>query len=134
MGLLLLNLIYWKSECSSGLPLAPAGAILHQKVPVLLLHPPIVPLSEDSIFNTSCRISGQPGALGWVEAGNALDESDGPDGDQIVLIDTLGIVFLEQVKQKEEFARSKMTPQGSPNFKYMSKWNSSLVLPFLTTI
>ena len=43
-GLLLLNLIYWKSECSSGLPLAPAGAISHQKVPVLLLHPPIVPL------------------------------------------------------------------------------------------
>ena len=56
-GLLLLNLIYWKSECSSGLPLAPAGAILHQKVPVLLLHPPIVPLCEDSIFNTSCCVS-----------------------------------------------------------------------------
>ena len=86
------------------------------------------------IFDAAGGVGGQPGALAGVEAGDALDEADGADGDQILLVSALGVILLEQVKQKEEFARSKMTPQGSPNFKYMSKWNSSLVLPFLTTI
>ena len=89
---------------------------------------------ENFIFNAAGGVGGQAGALLRVKAGDALDEADGADGDQVLLVGALGIVFLEQVKQKEEFARSKMTPQGSPNFKYMSKWNSSLVLPFLTTI
>ena len=89
---------------------------------------------ENFIFNATGGVGGQAGALLRVKAGDALDEADGADGDQVLLVGALGIVFLEQVKQKEEFARSKMTPQGSPNFKYMSKWNSSLVLPFLTTI
>ena len=91
-------------------------------------------IHEDLIFDTPGDIGGQTRAFGRVKAGDALDEPDGADGDQILLIGALRVVFLEQVKQKEEFARSKMTPQGSPNFKYMSKWNSSLVLPFLTTI
>ena len=89
---------------------------------------------EDLVFDAPGGVGGQAGALIGVEAGDPLDEADGADGDQVLLIGTLGVVFFEQVKQKEEFARSKMTPQGSPNFKYMSKWNSSLVLPFLTTI
>ena len=81
MGLLLLNLIYWKSECSSGLPLAPAGAILHQKVPVLLLHPPIVPLSEDSIFYTTSGVGGQLNPLVRAEGIDRLDKPDRSDGD-----------------------------------------------------
>ena len=89
---------------------------------------------QDLVFNTPGGVGGQPGALLRVKAGDPLDEADGADGDEILLIGALGIVLFEQVKQKEEFARSKMTPQGSPNFKYMSKWNSSFVLPFLTTI
>ena len=96
-GLLLLNLIYWKSECSSGLPLAPAGAILHQKVPVLLLHPPIVPLSEDSIFNAPCRIRGKAGTLGRVKAGNRLDKPDGADGNKVILFGILRVIFLHNM-------------------------------------
>ena len=79
-------------------------------MPVLLLHPPIVPLSEDSIFNTSCRIGRQTRSFCRVKAGNALDESDGPDGDQIVLIDALGIVFLYDVRDQTQIVFDQCVP------------------------
>ena len=71
---------------------------------------PFLPLGWYSIFNTPGGVGGQPGALLRVKAGDPLDEADGADGDEILLIGALGIVLFEQVKQKEEFSRSKTTP------------------------
>ena len=68
---------------------------MHQKVPVLLLHPPIVPLCEDSILNTSRGVGGESCAFGVVKGRDGLDEADGADGDQILLVGSLGVVLLE---------------------------------------
>ena len=92
------------------------------------------PLREDSIFNAPGGIGGQPGPLGGVEAGDALDEADGSDGNQVLLIGALGVVFFGRVKQREESARLKAASHGPPNFRWMSRCSVSLVLPFLTTI
>lgn len=78
---------------------------MHQKVPVLLLHPPIVPLCEDSIFNTSARISCQPDAFVGLEGVHRLDEPDGTDGDQVLLLLRLGVVFFEDAVSKANLSR-----------------------------
>ena len=65
---------------------------------------------QDFIFNTPGRIGGKPRPFVWVVTGNALDEPDGANGDEILLIRCLGIIFFGRVKQKEEFSRSKTTP------------------------
>lgn len=67
---------------------------MHQKVPVLLLHPPIVPLCEDSILNAFGSVGREPRTLFRAVARNALDETDGADGDEIVLLVRLGVVFF----------------------------------------
>lgn len=79
---------------------------MHQKVPVLLLHPPIVPLSEDSIFNTPARICCQADALVRAEGVDGLDQADRADGDQVVLMVGLGVVLLEDAFLKANLPRS----------------------------
>ena len=63
-------------------------------MPVLLLHPPIVPLCEDSILYAAGGVGRKARALLGLEGRNALDEPDGTDGDEIVLLLGLGVVFL----------------------------------------
>ena len=41
---------------------------------------------QDFIFHTSGGIGGKPGPLGAVKGGNTFNQSDGADGDQILLI------------------------------------------------
>ena len=65
---------------------------------------------EDLVFDAPGGVGGQAGALVGVEAGDPLDEADGADGDQVLLVGALGVVFFGRVKQKEEFSRSKTTP------------------------
>jgi len=79
---------------------------LHQKVPVLLLHPPIVPLCEDSIFNTSAGVGGEADALVGAERVHRLNQSDGADGDQILLIVRLRVVLFEDAFLKANLPRS----------------------------
>ena len=93
---------------------------MHQKVPVLLLHPPIVPLSEDSIFNAPGGVGGKPCALGTVEGRDGLDEANGADGDQILLIARQGVVFFDDVCDQPEIVPDELfacsgipSPQGS---------------------
>ena len=74
---------------------------MHQKVPVLLLHPPIVPLSEDSIFNAPGCIGGQAGAFTGIKRGDALDQPDGSDGNEVLLVGSLGVVLFIRMKQKD---------------------------------
>ena len=79
---------------------------MHQKVPVLLLHPPIVPLCEDSILNAPACIRRQTDALVGPERVHRLDQSDGPDGDKVLLIVRLGVVLFEDASLKANLPRS----------------------------
>lgn len=73
----------------------------------LLLGPEV---HQDLIFDAAAGVGGQSYVFVHFEGGDPLDESDGPDGDEVVLLPGLGIVFFGRVKQKEEFSRSKTTP------------------------
>lgn len=79
---------------------------MHQKVPVLLLHPPIVPLCEDSILNTPARICCQTDTLVGPERVHRLDKPDGADRDEILLIVRLRVVLLEDASLKANLPRS----------------------------
>ena len=52
---------------------------------------------EDSIFRASGCISGQSGAFTGIECGDPLYQANCPNRDQILLVGTLGIVFLEEL-------------------------------------
>ena len=52
------------------------------------------------IFDAAGGVGGQPGALTGVEAGDALDEADGADGDQILLVSALGVILLKGLLQE----------------------------------
>ncbi len=70
-------------------------------------------LSIDSVFHTSGRIGCQPGALGRIKALNALDQPDGANGYQVLLIGSLGIIFLARLK----LAEGKTASNFAPNFR-----------------
>ena len=65
---------------------------------------------QDFIFNTPGGIGGQADIFVRFECTDPLDQADGSDGNQVVLVSVGGVVFLGRVKQKEEFSRSKTTP------------------------
>lgn len=73
---------------------------MHQKVPVLLLHPPIVPLCYDSILNTPARICCQTDTLVGPERVHRLDKPDGADRDEILLIVRLRVVLFKGLLQE----------------------------------
>ena len=54
-------------------------------------------IHQDLVFHTAGGIGGQPCALGWIKGGDALDQPDGTDGYQILLVRNLGIVFFEEL-------------------------------------
>ena len=62
------------------------------------------------IFNTPCRICCKARALFRVESRDALDESNGADGDQILLIVRLCIVFLNDVGHQPEIVLHQPVP------------------------
>ena len=76
-----------------------------QKVHGFLHEPPFVPLRQYSIFNTSACIGGQADALVGAEGVHRLDEADGADGDQILLLLGLGVVFFEDAVSKANLSR-----------------------------
>ena len=49
---------------------------------------------EDSIFHTSGSVSCQACSFVRVKGFNALDQPDGPNGDQILLVRCLGVIFF----------------------------------------
>ena len=55
------------------------------------------------VFHAAGGVGGKPCALGCVEGGDALDEPDGADGDQIFLIGTLGVVFFGGLMPVKDF-------------------------------
>lgn len=60
-------------------------------------------MHQDFIFHAPGGIGGQPRTLGGVKGGDPLDESDGADGNQILLVGGLGIVFFEGLMLAEAF-------------------------------
>ncbi len=61
-----------------------------------------MPLCEGCILNASGGIGGKSDVFLRFIAGDALYQADRPNGDQVLLIDGLGVVFLGRVKQKEK--------------------------------
>lgn len=53
-----------------------------------------VPLCEGCIFNAPCGVSCQPDVLFRLVAGDSLDKPDGSNGNQVVLVYGLGVIFF----------------------------------------
>lgn len=58
---------------------------------------------QDFIFHTPGGIGGQPCPFGGVKGGDSLDESDGTDGNQVLLVGGLGVVFFARLMLAEDF-------------------------------
>ena len=73
----------------------------------LPLHLPLRPkMHEDFIFNTSAGVGRQLDAPVGAKGVHRLDEPYGADGDQILLIGRLGVVFFEDASLKANLPRS----------------------------
>ena len=72
---------------------------------------------EDLIFYTPCSIRRQPDIFLRLIAGDALNQPDGADGDQVVLVYGLGVIFLKRIPTREDFSRWKAASHGPPNFR-----------------
>ena len=70
-------------------------------------------IHEDLIFDTSCGIGREAGAFFSVEGGDRFDQADGADGDQIVLILGVGVVFFDDVCDQPEIALDEYIPRGA---------------------
>ena len=65
---------------------------------------------EHLIFDAAGGVGGQADLSVRTEGAHPLDEPDGANGNQVVLVAVGSVVLLGRVKQKEEFSRSKTTP------------------------
>lgn len=73
----------------------------------LALQLPLRPkMHQDLIFNTSAGVGGEADALVGAERVHRLDQSDGADGDQILLIVRLRVVLFEDAFLKANLPRS----------------------------
>ena len=70
-------------------------------------------MHQDLIFYAPGGVGGQAGAFGGIKGGDSLDEPDGADGDQILLIGSIGIVFFARLK----LAEGKIASNFAPNLR-----------------
>lgn len=68
---------------------------------------------EDSIFYTFRCISCESGVFLGPEAADSLDQTDGADGNQIVLLAVLRIVFLHNVRHQAEIVLDQHVARGN---------------------
>ena len=61
-------------------------------------------MHQDLIFHAPGGIGGKPCPFGGIEGGDAFDQADGADGDQILLVRGLGIVFFHNVGDQAQVA------------------------------
>jgi hypothetical protein len=87
------------------------------------------PQCRNCIFYTACSIRRKPRALGRIKAGDGLDQSDGADGDQVLLLPALGIVFFDDVRNQSEVAFNKRVPGFQVAFRITLQ-----ILPLLRRI
>lgn len=68
------------------------------------------PLGEDCIFNTTGGIGGQAHVSVRLERGDSLDKSDGADGNEIVLVARLSVIFLDNVSDQAKVVLNERVP------------------------
>ena len=70
---------------------------------------------EDSIFNAAAGVCGEPRLAGGVESVHGFHQANGTDGDEIILIARLGVIFFGDVSHQaqivpDEFSRAVESP------------------------
>ncbi len=63
---------------------------------------------EDSFFYTTCRIGGKAGSLGIVKGRDCLNESNGADRNQVILILVVGVVFFDNVGNQPQIVLNEL--------------------------
>ena len=72
--------------------------------------PPGAEVHEDLVLNAPAGIGGQPDVLLRLEGGDALDEPDGADGDQVILVPALGVVLLDDMRHQAQVVLDEDVP------------------------
>ncbi len=65
----------------------------------------------DSIFHAPGGVGRQPCPLGDIKGCDALDQSDGADGDQVLLVRGLGVIFLHNMGHKTQIPLHQNVPR-----------------------
>lgn len=76
-------------------------------------------IHQDLVFNAPRGITRKADPLRAVERVDRLDETDRPDGDQVVLLAEIGVILFERTKQKEIFY-PRTTPSEVRSARYSS--------------
>ena len=75
-----------------------------------LVFPLTAEVHQDLIFNASAGIGCQPDFFIGLERRDAFDESDGANGDQIVLVAGLNVVLFQNVGHQAEIMLHQLVP------------------------
>jgi len=67
-------------------------------------------IHEDLVFDAAAGIGGKPYIFVRLEGGDPLDEADGADGNEVVLISALGVVFLDDVCHQPQVVLNELFP------------------------
>ena len=70
------------------------------------------PLGEDSVFNAPAGIGGKARPAGAVKGADGLDEADGADADEVVLVAGEGVVFFCDVGDQAQVVPDDGFPRG----------------------
>ena len=68
---------------------------------------------EDSIFNAAAGISGKPRLACGIKGIYRFHQSDGADGNKILLIARQGVIFFYDVRHQPQIVADQLFPGGS---------------------
>ena len=61
-------------------------------------------MHQDFIFYTSGSVGCKAGAFTGIKRGDALDQPDGSDGNEVLLVGSLGVVLFHNVRDEAEIS------------------------------
>ena len=67
---------------------------------------------EDSIFNAAAVVSRKPRPAGGVKGVHGFHQANGTDGDEIILIARLGVIFFGDVSHQAQIVPDEFFPGG----------------------
>ena len=67
---------------------------------------------EDSIFNAAAGVSRKPCPAGGVKGVHGFHQANGTDGDEIILIARLGVIFFGDVSHQAQIVPDEFFPGG----------------------
>lgn len=70
----------------------------------------MTPLGEDCILNTAGGVSSKPHISVRFKSGDPFDKPNGSDGDEVVLVPRLGIVFFDNMGYQAEIVLNEGIP------------------------